>query len=103
MISGVNGLYHLKATNPALALDKTCKEFESLFAYQLLKEMGDTIPEGGLFEKSSASDMFRDMFFQSVGQAVAQTDALGIGTLVKNNERALQAFQVNSGRTGLGR
>jgi peptidoglycan hydrolase FlgJ len=103
MISGVGELYHLKGTNPTKALDKVCKEFESLFTYQLMKVMGDTVPEGGLFEKSLASDIFRDMLYQNVGQAVAQSGALGISTLIRSNERSLKAFQANSVGTGLSR
>lgn len=103
MISGVSQLYHLKGTNPEKALDKVCKEFESLFAYQLLKEMGETMPEGGLFEKNMASDIYRDMLFQNVSQAVAEKDALGISTLIRKNEKALQSLQTNSGVIGCGR
>jgi peptidoglycan hydrolase FlgJ len=103
MISGVDQLYHLKATNRQAALDKVCKEFESLFAYQLLKVMGESIPEGGLFEKGLATDMYRDMLFQSVGQSVADSNALGIARMIRKHERALQAEQANSGGNALGR
>lgn len=103
MISGVGELYHLKGTNPGKALDKACKEFESLFAYQLMKVMGGSIPDGGLFEKGLASDIYRDMLFQNVGRAVAETDALGIGSLLKNHQRALQAFHAGSGQSGQSR
>jgi peptidoglycan hydrolase FlgJ len=99
MIGGVEGLYHLKGTNPAKALDKACKEFESLFAYQLMKVMGESVPSDGLFDGNFASDTYRDMLFQNVGQAVAETGALGIGSMLKTHEKALVAFQANSGGT----
>jgi flagellar protein FlgJ len=103
MIGNVSGLYHLKANNPGKALEKVCKEFESLFTYQLLKTMGDSIPEDGLFGKSFATDVYRDMLFQNVGQAVAESGAMGVGKLVRTHEKALQAFQANSGKDVLGR
>lgn len=87
MISEINGLYHLKQTNQSKALQATCKEFESMFAYQLLKVMGEATPEG-LFEQGLASDMYKDMLFQSVGQAVAESGALGIGTVLNENLQA---------------
>jgi Rod binding domain-containing protein len=103
MINGIDTLYHLKGSNPQKALDKVCKEFESFFAYQLLKVMGDSIPDGGLFEKSVASDMYRDMLFQNVSEAVGETGALGISKVLKNNVKALKALQENSGAAGQSR
>lgn len=100
MISGVDGLYHLKATNPQKALDKVCSEFESFFAYQLLKEMGNSVPDGGLFENGLASSIYKDMLFQNVGQAIGETGSLGIGKVLKNNVKAFKAIQENSGVTG---
>ncbi|HNY65652.1 MAG TPA: rod-binding protein [Deltaproteobacteria bacterium] len=103
MIGRIGELYHLKGTNPAKALDTACREFESIFAYQLMKVMGNSVPEGGLFEKGLASDLYRDMLFQNVGQALADSGALGIGRMLKSHVEHYQAAQANSGSVRLDR
>jgi Rod binding domain-containing protein len=103
MIGGINELYHLKGTNPTKALEKVCREFESIFAHQLMKVMGDSVPEGGLFGEDLASGMYKDMLFQNVGQAMAESDALGIGRMLKDHVRHYQAAQGNSGSVKHGR
>lgn len=90
MINGIQGLYHLKATNPDKALDLACREFESIFAHQLMKVMGESMPDG-LFGESHASDIYKDMLFQSVGEALADSGALGIGSMLKAHMQSLKA------------
>ena len=50
MIRDVGMLAHMNRTDPVKALDKVCKEFETLFANQLLKTMKESMPEGFLEE-----------------------------------------------------
>ncbi len=88
MISGINEMYHLKQTDKSKALDAACKEFESMFAHQLLQVMGEAMPDG-LFEEGLASDMYKDLLYQSVGQTIAESGALGIGNMLRNHMQSL--------------
>lgn len=38
-----------------------CKDFEAIFLGMVFKQMKKTIPEGGLFEKSYAREIFEEM------------------------------------------
>jgi Rod binding domain-containing protein len=88
MINGINQMYHLKQSNPDKALDMVCKGFESTFAYQLMKTMGESISEG-LFDDSLSSDIYKDMLYQAVGDKISETGALGIGKVIRQHLQSL--------------
>lgn len=88
MIGNIEGLNHIRQTDPCKALENASKEFESVFAYQLLKTMGESMPDG-LFGSDLASDFYKDMLFQSVAKSVSQTGSLGIGEIVRRRMEAL--------------
>jgi peptidoglycan hydrolase FlgJ len=93
MIRDVSLLAHMNKTDPAKALDKVCKEFETLFANQLLKTMKESMPEGFL-EESMADDIYKDMFYQEIARNIGQSGALGIATILKRH------IQQNFGEDG---
>jgi peptidoglycan hydrolase FlgJ len=93
MIRDVNLLAHMNKTDPAKALDKVCKEFETLFADQLLKTMKESMPEGFL-EESMADDIYKDMFYQEIARSIGQSGALGIADILKRH------IQQNFGENG---
>ncbi|HHO75145.1 MAG TPA: hypothetical protein ENN05_01805 [Deltaproteobacteria bacterium] len=97
MINSIAALNHLRESDPHKALSMAGKEFESIFAYQILKTMGDSISEG-LFGSGLASEFYKDMLFQSVARSVAETGALGIGKILEGHAEKLiddKGFQAN--------
>jgi len=82
MIHSIEGLNHLRLSDPRQAVTAAGKEFESIFAYQILKTMGDSMSEG-LFGSGLAADFYKDMLFQAVARNVAETGALGIGRILE--------------------
>lgn len=46
------------------ALKQAAKEFESVFMYQVVQAMRQTIPKGGLVEKGEGEEMFEGMLDQ---------------------------------------
>lgn len=60
------------------ALMEAAKEFESIFLYMMMKEMKNTLGDGGLVEKSQASKIFEDMYLDELSKEVASGDQ-GIG------------------------
>ncbi len=101
MIRGINELYHLKQTNPDKALDMACKEFESVFAHELMKVMGESVPEG-LFEDNLSSDIYKDMLYQAIGDKLAESGTLGIGKILREHMQSLGKRNEDSSGTGDG-
>ncbi|HMB70812.1 MAG TPA: rod-binding protein, partial [bacterium] len=59
-------------------LRKTAEELEAVVLAQLLSTMRNTVPEGGLFEKSAADDIFRSMFDQELARVMAEKSPFGL-------------------------
>jgi flagellar protein FlgJ len=64
----VEGLNHLREMGHAkdaeqrrAALKQAAKEFESVFMYQVVKAMRQTVPKGGLVEKGEGEEIFEGM------------------------------------------
>ena len=91
MIKEISQLYHLKETDPNKALRHACKEFESIFTYQLMKVMGETVPEGFL-GKGLADSIYRDILYMNIAKEISGRNGLGIGSILYN--------QIQQGRKG---
>ncbi|NLY86300.1 MAG: hypothetical protein GX077_08125 [Tissierellia bacterium] len=64
-------------------LMEVCREFESIFLYMVLKEMKKTVPEDGLIEKSQASRIFEDMYFEELSKEMTKgNNSLGIAKML---------------------
>ncbi len=87
-MNSIEGLNHLRQSDPHQAMKSAGREFESIFAYQILKTMGDSMSEG-LFGSGLASDFYKDMLFQAVARSVAETGALGIGRILEGQMEEL--------------
>ena len=82
MISGIAQLYHLKSNNPDRAMKEATREFETMFSYQLLKVMGQSIEDTSMGE-GVAGDMFKDMLYMEVARASAQGEGTGLATILQ--------------------
>jgi len=60
------------------ALKKVCQDFEAIFIQSMFKAMRKTVPEGGLFPKSNAVNIFEDMFDQNIATGIAKGQSLGL-------------------------
>ncbi len=60
------------------SLKKSCQDFEAIFVQSLFKAMRKTIPEGGLFEKDNATEMFQDMLDQEIATTMSQKQSIGL-------------------------
>lgn len=88
MIKGVQALSHMGETNPNKALEGACKEFESIFAHQILKTMGESMSDG-IFGSGLASDFYKDMLFRSIADNVAESGSLGVGKIIQRRLESL--------------
>jgi peptidoglycan hydrolase FlgJ len=98
MIRDVSILAQMNKTDPVKALDKVCKEFETLFAHQLLKTMNESVPEGFL-EEGPATGIYKDMFNQELAKDIGQSGALGIADILK---KSIQQHFGEDGKTRQG-
>ena len=63
-------------------LKRACQEMESLFINQLLKQMRQAIPKGGLLGDSSAEEMFTDMHDAELARTMAGAGGLGLAQML---------------------
>ena len=59
-------------------LTAAAKELESVVISQLLSTMRNTVPEGGLFEKSAADDIFRSMLDTELARVASEKSPFGL-------------------------
>lgn len=89
-ISKIDIVQHSKAIDPEkakkndAALLKACQDFEQIFLHMLLKEMRSTIPDSGLAEKSTAREMFEDMYDQELATSMSKNNGIGIAKMLYN-------------------
>lgn len=60
------------------ALKKSCQDFEALFVQSVFKAMRKTVPEGGIFTDSTATETFREMLDQEIATSVARKQSVGL-------------------------
>ncbi|EOD00725.1 rod-binding protein [Caldisalinibacter kiritimatiensis] len=64
-------------------LMEVCKEFESIFIHMMLKQMRSTVPDSGITNKSTAREIFEDMYDQEVAKQVSnQGEGIGIAKVL---------------------
>ncbi|GJM44470.1 MAG: hypothetical protein DHS20C21_13120 [Gemmatimonadota bacterium] len=63
-------------------LRKTAQELESVVLTQLMAAMRNTVPEGGLFEKSAADDIFRSMLDGELARVTAEKSPFGLAEAI---------------------
>lgn len=56
---------------------KACSEFESLFVYQMLKTMRNTVMKSG-FLHGKAEDIYTSLFDQQISTNISQSGGIGI-------------------------
>lgn len=66
-------------------LMKACQDFEAIFVQMLLKSMRATIPESELTEKSTAREIFEDMYDQELASSLSNgKNGIGIAQILYN-------------------
>lgn len=61
------------------ALRESSREFETMLVTEMYKAMRKSVPDGGLFEKSMATEMYQEMFDMEIAKQTASGDGIGIG------------------------
>lgn len=61
---------------------EACKDFEAILLNKLLSTMRESIPEGGLFEKSYGEKIYQSMLDEEMTKEWAHGKGMGIGDLL---------------------
>ena len=61
------------------SLRESSREFETIFVMEMFKAMRQATPEGGLFEKGMATDMFTEMLDMETAREATKGEGLGLG------------------------
>jgi len=65
-------------------LKKAAKDFESIFFYELVKEMRKTVPKDVLLGEGLAEDIFKSMLDVEYGKVMALNGKWGLAELIYN-------------------
>ena len=64
-------------------LDDVCREFESLFIYQLLKEMRASVPGDGYLGRSMQSETYTSMFDLEIARELSSQRGIGLAGFLR--------------------
>ncbi len=70
--------------NSDAALNRACAEMESLFIYQLFKEMRSTIPKSGFISGGRAEEVYRSMLDSELAKELAKRNGLGLASMLRS-------------------
>lgn len=59
-------------------LEQACRDFESLFVHQMMKQMRRTVPQGALFSGGSAEKMVASMLDGEIAKNVSEQRGIGL-------------------------
>jgi flagellar protein FlgJ len=76
-VDPANQSRQLNRNNPD-ELKKSCQEFEAIFIRTLIKSMRATVPDGGLLEKNTDSEVFEEMMDGEIATQAAKQGEFGI-------------------------
>ncbi len=61
------------------SLREASREFEAMLVMEMYKAMRKAVPESGLFEKSMATDLYKEMFDMEMAKQTASGEGIGLG------------------------
>jgi flagellar protein FlgJ len=76
------------------SLRRSCQDFEAIFIQSMFKSMRKSIPDGGLFEKDTAHEIYQDMLDGEVAKEISRHQSLGLADqMYRQMERLLDPHQ----------
>jgi len=89
----------LPDTDDRSRLEAVAKEFESLFAKQMLDSMRDTLnSEDDMLNGGMAQDIFDDMLYDEYARMMANTGSLGIADMIVDQFQGPAAGHVGAAK-----
>ena len=63
-------------------LETACKDFEAILLNKIMSSMRESIPDGGLFEKSYGEEIFQSMLDEQMTKDMAHGKGMGLAKLL---------------------
>ena len=79
-------------------IEKTAKDFEAMFATEMIRPMFETVPVNSAFGGGNAENIARSFLLQDYGKSIADTGTLGLASMVKEAMLRLQEENNNQAR-----
>ena len=70
--------------NNDISLNKACAEMESLFIYQLFKEMRASIPKSGFISGGKGEDVYQSMLDSELAKELSKRSSLGLASILQS-------------------
>jgi len=72
------------------SLRRSCQDFEAIFIQSMFKSMRKSIPDGGLFTRDTAHEIYQDMLDGEVAKEISRHQSLGLADqMYRQMERLL--------------
>jgi flagellar protein FlgJ len=60
------------------ALKRSCQDFEAIFIQSMFKSMRKTVPDGGLFTRDTAHEIYQEMLDSEVASKISRNQSMGL-------------------------
>lgn len=84
------------AENEKARIEQACRDFESLFVQQMMKQMRRTVPQDGLFSGGNAEKMYSSMLDGEIAKAVSEQRGIGLAPALIRQLLELSAHEKNT-------
>lgn len=69
--------------NQDAALDRACRDFESVFINYMLQQMRRTVPKDGLFNGGQAEEIYTSMLDNETAKSISRNSGLGLADMLR--------------------
>ena len=63
-------------------IEKAAKDFESFFAYYLLKVMRESVPKGGVLNSGMGENVYNSLIDENIAEGISSRGGLGLSDLI---------------------
>ncbi len=80
----------MKSAQEIAKAESTARDFEAVFAAEMLKPMFEDISTDGMFGGGKGEEVFRSLLLDEYGKMIAQTGGIGLAAQVKEQMILMQ-------------
>jgi len=100
VMKGVAGAAVKKSGLSKAQLEKTAKDFESVFMAQMIKPMWAGVETDGMFGGGAGEDTMRDLLIQEYGKSMVRNDQYGLAPAIMDAMIRMQGQADHAGTLG---
>lgn len=75
-------LEQTQKSNDKAKLWEACQQFESVFVYQMLKKMRETVPKNELFNGGMGEEVFQGLLDEQIANNMSSGSGLGLAKMI---------------------